>query len=299
MALMAPFSLPGHWYRGNLHVHSTASDGERPAGEVLAWYRTQGYHFLALTDHDLLSQAQTPAADFITLSGIEVEGSDPGAGIYHLLGLGAGRPPAMEPHQVLPLQEAVNRVAAVSRLVVVAHPYWSGQRSTDLFGLEGCSTLEVYNGGCDVDDAKGTSAVHWDDLLAAGYRWRAVAVDDAHWRTGTKDAGLGWVWVKSLALDQEAILSALEQGHYYASSGPRIESIDLDGRRVRVRCSPAVAVDFVGNDYHTRRISAPAGQTFTETEHRLSTSHRYVRIAVGDAQGHWAWSNPLFLEAQD
>jgi hypothetical protein len=291
-----PFSLPGNWYRGILHVHSNRSDGERTPDEVLSWYRARGYHFASLTDHDLLSETRELADDFVALSGIEVEGLDPAAGLYHLLGFGAQRPPDIQFLQVLPLQEAVDQVAAVARVVAMAHPYWSGQRSADLLPIEGCSLLEVYNGGCDVDDAKGTSAVHWDDLLAAGRRWRALATDDAHWRNGTKDAGLGWVWVKAPRLDPEALLAALENGHFYASSGPEIHSIEVEGRQVRVRCSPATAVDFVGSGPFSRRISAPPGGVLTEAAHKVHGGSSYVRVAVRDAAGNWAWAGPIWFE---
>ena len=292
-----PFSLPGNWYRGILHVHTNRSDGGRSPDEVLAWYRARGYHFCSLTDHDVLSESETLADDFVTLSGIEVEGIDPDTGLYHLLGLGAQHPPDMQFLQLLPLQEAIHRVAAVARLVVIAHPYWSGQRSTDLLSVEGCSLLEVYNGGCDVDDAKGYSTVHWDDLLAAGRRWRAVAADDAHWRDGAKDAGLGWVWVKAPHLAADALLQALEKGHFYASSGPEIEDIEVEGKQVRVRCSPAIAVDFVSSGPFSRRISAPPGGVLTEAAHKVHGSQAYVRVAVRDAGGNWAWANPIWFEA--
>ncbi len=291
-----PFSLPGNWYRGILHVHSTRSDGDRTPDEVLGWYHTHGYHFLALTDHDVLSESRHVADDFVTLSGIEVEGIDPQAGLYHLVGLGAELPPDMQFLQVLPLQEGVDRVAAVARVVVMAHPYWSGQRSADLLPVERCSLLEVYNGGCDVDDAKGTSAVHWDDLLAAGRRWRALATDDAHWRNGTKDAGLGWVWVKASRLAPETILEALDKGHFYASSGPEIHNVEVEGRQVRVRCSPATAVDFLGDGPFSRRISAAPGATLTEAAHKVHGSQTYVRAAIRDVGGNWAWANPIWFE---
>jgi hypothetical protein len=290
-----PFSLPGHWYRGALHVHSTLSDGQRTPDEVLHWYHTRGYHFVALTDHDVLSRGEPMADDFLTLSGIEVEGIDPQAGMYHLLGLGADDPPEMEYLQLLPIQEAVDRVAAVAPVLVMAHPYWSGQRSADLLDVEGCSLLEVYNGGCDVDDAKGYSAVHWDDLLAAGRRWRAIATDDAHWRNGTKDAGLGWVWVKASQLGAKPLLEALRAGHFYASSGPEIYDIQVEGRQVRVRCSPATAVDLVGNGPFSRRISAPAGGLLTHATHKVHGSQSYVRVAVRDASGNCAWANPIWF----
>ncbi len=38
--------------KGNLHAHTTFSDGRRPLHEVIARYRDLGYDFLAITDHD-------------------------------------------------------------------------------------------------------------------------------------------------------------------------------------------------------------------------------------------------------
>jgi hypothetical protein len=297
MGSMLPFALPGRWFKGCLHVHSTASDGERTVPEVLDWYRQRGYHFLALTDHDVLSQGRAFDADFLILGGIEVGGTDPVTGLYHLVGLGLQRTPQIAARAALPLQEAIDRLRAAGGRVVLAHPYWSGQRSANLLDVAGCLGLEVYNGGCDVEDAKGFSTVHWDDLLAAGRRWWGLAVDDAHWRYGDRDAGLGWVWVKARALAPEAIFDALEQGHFYASSGPEIYDLALEGDQVAVRCSPAVAVDFVGEGWFSRRVSAPAGERLTEASHRLRAGQRYVRVAVRDAAGCWAWSNPLFLDA--
>ena len=50
-----PFGKPGHWYRGNLHTHSTNSDGLKSPRDVCAHYRRRGYHFISLTDHFLAS----------------------------------------------------------------------------------------------------------------------------------------------------------------------------------------------------------------------------------------------------
>ena len=38
--------------KGNLHAHTTFSDGRRPIDQVIARYRELGYDFLAITDHD-------------------------------------------------------------------------------------------------------------------------------------------------------------------------------------------------------------------------------------------------------
>jgi hypothetical protein len=300
MSFPNPFAGSGTWFKGCLHVHSTASDGDLTPREVINWYRQRGYHFLAFADHGVLSEPESYGASFITLSGIELEGIDPQSGLYHIVGLGAQSPVEPLALRPLPLQEAVNRLRAAGALVVHAHPYWSGQMSKDLLGLTGSLALEIYNGGCEVDDAKGFSTVHWDDLLSAGCRLWGVAVDDAHWRAGSRDAGLGWVWVKAADLNQAAILQALEEGSFYASSGPRILDMYLDEHDdwAHVRCTPVAAIDFVGPGPASRRVTAPAGGTLEKASYRLRRGQRYLRVACQDLQGLWAWTNPLYLDSR-
>ena len=306
-----PFNLAGQWFKGNLHTHSTSSDGVLSPDEVVDWYQSRGYHFLALTDHRVPSEARSVAEDFILLSGIEMDGIDPDIGLFHLIGLGFEGALDLSLYQDYPdwlatglsVQDTINTLRAAGAIVYLAHPYWSGEMSKDLLDLEGCFGLEIWNGACEVWDCKGLSVVHWDDLLAAGRRLWGVAADDCHWWPGRADAGLGWVWVKAADLTQEAILSALEQGHFYASSGPQIHDLKLVGNEVRVHCSPATSVDFVGNGPFCRRVVAPPGETLTEASYDLGEKYgggenllRYMRVACQDAQCRWAWSNPIFFE---
>ncbi len=46
------------WWRGNLHTHTLWSDGDGFPEMVAEWYREHGYHFLALSDHNTLSQGE-------------------------------------------------------------------------------------------------------------------------------------------------------------------------------------------------------------------------------------------------
>ena len=56
-----PFDKPGRFWRGNLHLHSTNSDGRRSPEETLAGYRERGYDFVSLTDHFLPKGGVPPA----------------------------------------------------------------------------------------------------------------------------------------------------------------------------------------------------------------------------------------------
>lgn len=46
------------WYKGNLHTHTLWSDGDQFPEVVVQWYLEHGYHFLALSDHNILSRGE-------------------------------------------------------------------------------------------------------------------------------------------------------------------------------------------------------------------------------------------------
>ena len=46
------------WWKGNLHTHTLWSDGNDFPEMVAEWYRTHGYDFLALSDHNILSEGE-------------------------------------------------------------------------------------------------------------------------------------------------------------------------------------------------------------------------------------------------
>ena len=43
------------WWKGNLHTHSLWSDGDEFPEMIASWYAERDYNFLALTDHNVLS----------------------------------------------------------------------------------------------------------------------------------------------------------------------------------------------------------------------------------------------------
>jgi hypothetical protein len=58
------------WYKGNLHTHSLWSDGDDFPEMIVDWYRERGYSFLALSDHNILSEGEK----WISLAEVEKRG---------------------------------------------------------------------------------------------------------------------------------------------------------------------------------------------------------------------------------
>lgn len=55
-AAEVPADPPLRWWKGNLHTHSLWSDGNDFPEMISDWYRTRGYDFLALSDHNVLAE---------------------------------------------------------------------------------------------------------------------------------------------------------------------------------------------------------------------------------------------------
>jgi hypothetical protein len=51
---MAAADAPAGWWKGNLHTHSLWSDGDDYPEMIAGWYRSHGYHFLGISDHNTL-----------------------------------------------------------------------------------------------------------------------------------------------------------------------------------------------------------------------------------------------------
>jgi len=47
-----------NWYKGNLHTHSYWSDGDEFPEMIMSWYKSHGYNFVGLSDHNILAEGE-------------------------------------------------------------------------------------------------------------------------------------------------------------------------------------------------------------------------------------------------
>lgn len=289
---LTPFSLPGRWVKGNVHTHTIQSDGLFSPQQAIDWYRQRGYDFLAITDHWVLTPGELIADDFVTVTGTEVDGAG-----YHMLALGLDALPDQENADAI--QEITDSVRAAGGLPFIAHPYWIGQTSAEIAAVEGIVGLEVFNSVCEKMTGLGHSRVHWDEVLARGGRLIGLAVDDTHWKHGA--AGKGFIMVRCENLDEEQILRAIGEGHFYASMGPVIEDMRLEEEEggellLRVDCSPCQSVTFYAMGSKGRRFEAPEGELLESASYPVADDQLYLRVECLDTAWNVAWTNPMFVE---
>ena len=297
----SPFGLPGAWFRGNLHGHTTESDGTFTPAEYAAFYRGLGHDFTAVTDHRRITDMRAFSDPrFLCIPGVELDGPGPGPAGCDVVALGiADVPPAGE---LGSLQARLDAVRARGGVAFVAHPYETGITAADLRAHDGYAGIEIWNTLSAVGWGKGLATVQWDEALASG-RWvGGFATDDSHQRPEHgPDAGTAWIAVRAEALRTDAILAAIADGRFYASTGPEIHDVRVErdpetgGRIAVARCSPCRRIFLLSDRGLGRGVQSPAGRPITEARRRLHPDATYLRVECVDDAGRTAWSNPILL----
>ena len=296
--LANPFEAPGAWYKGAVHVHTNRSDGALSPLEVMRAHRERGYGFLAVTDHEVITDLSGQSdGTFLNIPSVEVTYDRNALGqSYHIVVLGVREMIELPPR--VRIQEAIDRWAETGAVLFLAHTYWSGMTAAEIMPLDKLTGLEVFNTSSETDHGKGLAAIHWDDVLARGKRWWGYAVDDTHWLSQDGwyyDTFGGWINVKAEALAEDRILTAIRQGQFYSSSGPEIHDFRVENGIAHVRCSPVRTINLAGHtQWGTQRRTQP-GELVTEAEYRLTGRERYLRATCIDGEGRAAWTNPIFL----
>ncbi len=284
-----PFVTEGHWFKANLHTHTTNSDGDRPPAERVQQYCDAGYAVLALTDHGMVTPVDDLGGDgMLLLPSAELHPPCEGPGyLYHLVCLNL--PPSFGCDCSGDANELVRRVRESGGEVIYGHPYWCGHDVQDIVHLDDLIGLEVFNSTC-TKIGKGDSSVIWDYLLDAGCMLPALAVDDVH--TG-RDIFMGWTMIKAPELSVKAVMQALRTGCYYASSGPVLEDFRVGEGTAVVACSPCVEIHFKSNRSRGRSFYNDGGDELTAASFAVPRGATYVRAEIVDAKGRRAWSNPI------
>ena len=297
-----PFKATGRWYKGNVHAHTTMSDGTRTPETLVEIYRDAGYDFLSVTDHSLVADTSgLGSSRFLLVPGEEIcVGRSHAGTLYHLVALGVDETlPFTDFDRGLDTQRVVDHVNEIGGILILAHPYWSGLSHGDMMALDRYHGVEIYNTSCEYERNTGLSAVHIDGVIAAGRRPMIYAVDDHHGAdrpTMPLDACGAWISVKAPSLSRESIMESIRGGLFYSSTGPEIKDISIgEDDVITIECSPVKIISFVSTPSLGMRFHA-MGRPLTGASYPGRPGETYVRVEVTDYDGRSAWSNPMYNE---
>lgn len=274
------------WLKGNLHTHTTNSDGPYSPQATIDAYAARGYGFLMLSDHDQL----TSVSAFEMRGMLLVQGNEITADGPHLLHVGARSVIAPFPER----QRVFDAIRAQEGLAVCCHPNWEPHFNhcpqDCLMAWRGYTGIEIYNGVVEWLEGNPVATDRWDRLLAAGVRVWGFAHDDCH---RPQDIGVAWLMAQVLERTPEAVVDALRNGRFYASTGMEFTRICVDRRHIRIETATPCRISAV-SDYGYRRAMAEG--TVLEFEVPSMPPYSYIRFECAGDRGRMAWTQPFFIE---
>ncbi|MFI1942377.1 CehA/McbA family metallohydrolase [Streptomyces virginiae] len=226
-----PTSVAGRgpgWYRGDLHLHSVHSDGQRTVDEIVAAARQEGLHFIATSDHNTSSTGVTWRGNVPTdLLVVNAEEVTTRHGHWLAVGLPQGEWVDWRygPANQGAFEAQARRVHSLGGLTIAAHPLTPAAGSFWEFGLDRVDALEVWNGPWTLDDAANIAA--WHVMLCLGKRVAAVGNSDAHSPSDAVGRPHNVVYADSLSTP--AVLDALRLGRSYAVESAAV-TLDFTAR---------------------------------------------------------------------
>ena len=299
------FNNKGKFFKGNLHGHSNKSDGKLTPEEVCGTYIEKGYNFISITDHFLgmfnypITIPEFKIENFTVIPGAELHTSQMENGeLWHVLALGL-KDQFTQPRQTnfLISTQSENIESLSSRLyedgafVSLTHPEWNGMTLQDTLKIKEAHAIEIYNHGCAIECDRGSGVAVLDQLLNHGKKVNIIATDDSHFHID--DAFGGWVMVKSEINNEESLLEALKNGHYYSSQGPDFKDIKVQEGRLDVFCSPVekIIVSGYGSATTYKHKSNMGSASFNLA---LLPQKKWLRVTIVDKEGNKAWTNPIY-----
>ena len=296
-----------NWFKGNIHCHTTMSDGDADPEVAVDWYQKHGYDFLVVSDHNhltLLDYQATENLNMILIPGEEVTSS---VGIdsipVHINAIGIDRlvEPANCDTVLESLQTNIDRILDAGGLVSINHPNFKWALTPEIIiSSTGDNMLEVFNGHPKTNtigtEEKLSAEQIWDEVLTSGQKIFAAATDDTHnyydFTPNHSNPGRGWLNVKAKNLTSEEIINSLKNGDFYSSTGIILNKIDINqnGIEIEIEKQPFV-------EYQTTFVGQ-SGKVLekcfgTNPKYIFQTEKSYVRATISDSNGFKAWIQPV------
>src|SRR5262245_12049685 len=203
------------------------------------------------------------------------------------------------------VQRAVDAIRRENGVPHINHPNfrWSITRE-ELAQIRNNRLFEIFNGHPQVYNLGGGGVAGleeaWDTILSNGSLLYGVAVDDAHVfkQPGNPDVagpGRGWVVVRAERLEARALLTAMERGDFYASTGVELADYRVSDQRLVVEVKPTTfskyRIQFIGE--RGRLLKEVAEPTAT---YEIEGNEGYVRARVLESNGRQAWLQPVVIK---
>ena len=197
------------------------------------------------------------------------------------------------------INSGINRLNDLNFITTLNHPRWSGMQWETIGKIGNVANIEVLNGYESVWDGYGDSSACFELELRRGRKICPIATDDSHKNSPSGSAGYeyfqGFTYLKAPALNYASLINALDNKAFYASTGPKIYNMYLEGHILHIDCSPVCAVYVHGKKYSHRNAIVNNSDTITKAEFDIGKKFKdsdYFFVKIVDTKGRKAWSCP-------
>ena len=205
----------------------------------------------------------------------------------------------------------------------INHPNFGyGISTEDLKQLNGERFFEVYNGHPAVNnegnDTNVDTETMWDLINIHYYKEEkpllfGIATDDSHryhsFSSDDSNSGRGWVMVNSKKLDTDHLISAMETGDFYASTGVFLEKLYMDQNEIKIVIDSEVGVNyeiaFMGYQKGAEEVVTLKKIQGTSASYTYQKEDVFVRVSINsdakkenpiiENETKKAWTQPLLL----
>ncbi len=322
------------FYKGNLHCHSTQSDGKKTPEELKEMYKKAGYSVLAITDHEILrDNSYLDDEEFITITSTEyaikqfseqstLKNFDMKVCHLNLYARNQHNTNCICYNSVLDhysdekkhaemkakysdyeriySTEGINEIIKTANengfFVSYNHPRWSLENYGDYCGYEGIWAVEIFNTSCNFSGIYEYDINVLDDFLRDGKRIFATCGDDNHNSEKKNDSFGCCVMINADELKYDKIIDALTSGNFYTTTGPEISELWTRDGKVFIKCSNAKRITYSTHGRRARSVVADEESWICEAEFEIKEADKYFRIDVIDEFGKRANTQAYFLD---
>ena len=298
------------WLFGDLHVHSTASDGKYDVPALARKAKSMGLDFLSVTDHNNYAENYfLPKVPGLTL----IPGTEwtHYKGHMNFFGVRAPFGGSFIANDLYEMRRVVLEASSLGALISVNHPkcrlcpyLWEDDTVFD--------AMEIWNGPMRKANADAISM--WTKLLQQGRRIPAIGGSDFHRRLSPVRLGVPVTAVYAASKSADDILAAVAAGHCYVTGSVRGVRLDMTcggatfgdvaaDRTVTVsaeRMPPFSVLRLIGDSGVLFEFSEKHGRVHEQVS-LPKTSFVYLtagRAAAQDRGMPAAISNPIYFERE-
>lgn len=292
-------------YKANLGAFSSFSEGTLTPSQLKEAYLSKGYSVLAVSDCEYLDDyAKLCDQNFTFITAYNTNISNYSLTLYSKTP-NNNKIASPKSSSKKDISEFMASAYKNGFLVSLIHPAKSMQTFSDYDGLSGYFALEIANYSSLVEGYFEDNNHIYDRVLRNSTSpVFPIAVDGNKNKfpfSNSKNDSFGaFTVIYAESLSYENIINALENGNFYASTGPEFKEIYIENNKIHITCSPVRSIRLLNEGRDAPIVIAPKGETITEAVFELDQDFmgRFIRVDIRDNQGNFADTVPYYFESK-